>query len=64
MVQLLLEARKVLLEAYVAMQHGDVIPRFEVIYYITIQQLEVLICLLKVIVCFHCKSKVCFQLQM
>lgn len=37
MVQLLLEVRKVPLEAYVAMQHGDVIPGSEVIYYITIQ---------------------------
>jgi DNA replicative helicase MCM subunit Mcm2 (Cdc46/Mcm family) len=64
MVQLLLEARKMLLEVYVVMQHGDVIPRTEVAYCIAIQQLEVLIRLLKAIMCFHCKFEVCFQLQM
>ncbi len=63
-VQLLLETREVLLEAYVAMQHGDAIIGTKVAYGIAIQHLEVLIRLLKVIACFHCRFEVCFQLQM
>lgn len=44
--------------------HGDVILRTEITYCITIQQLEVLIRLLKDIACFHYKFEVCFQRQM
>jgi hypothetical protein len=44
--------------------HGDVIIGTKVTYCITIQQLEVLIRLLKDIACFHYKFEVRFQLQM
>ncbi len=62
-VQLSVEARKVLVEAYVALRHGDAVPGSQVAYRITVRQLEALIRLSEAIARCHCKSEVCLELQ-
>ncbi|CAK9214901.1 unnamed protein product [Sphagnum troendelagicum] len=56
--QLSVEARKVLVEAYVALRHGDAVPGSQVAYRITVRQLEALIRLSEAIARCHCKSEV------
>lgn len=57
--QLSAEARKVLVEAYVALRRGDALPGSQVAYRITVRQLEGLVRLSEAIARFHLSSEVC-----
>jgi DNA replicative helicase MCM subunit Mcm2 (Cdc46/Mcm family) len=56
--QLSAEARKVLVEAYVALRRGDALPGSQVAYRITVRQLEGLVRLSEAIARCHLSSEV------
>lgn len=59
MLQLSTEARKVLVESYVALRRGDATPGSRVAYRMTVRQLEALIRLSEAIARSHLDTTVC-----